>query len=106
MEGIIGKKIGMTSIYSEEGKSIPCTLVEAGPCVVTQIKTEEKDGYHAVQIGFEDKKEKNASKAAIGNYKKANTAPKRKSLCEEKRLMGVLIVCGLLLYQTRYVGAV
>ena len=78
MEGIIGKKIGMTSIYSEEGKSIPCTLVEAGPCVVTQIKTEEKDGYHAVQIGFEDKKEKNATKAAIGHYKKANTAPKRK----------------------------
>ena len=78
MEGIIGKKIGMTSIYSEEGKSIPCTLVEAGPCVVTQIKTEEKDGYHAVQIGFEDKKEKNATKAAIGHYKKSNTAPKRK----------------------------
>ena len=78
MEGIIGKKIGMTSIYSPEGKSIPCTLVEAGPCVVTQIKTEEKDGYHAVQIGFEDKKEKSANKASIGHFKKANTAPKRK----------------------------
>jgi large subunit ribosomal protein L3 len=78
MEGIIGKKIGMTSIYSAEGKSIPCTLVEAGPCVVTQIKTQESDGYHAVQIGFEDKKEKSSTKASIGHYKKAGTAPKRK----------------------------
>ena len=78
MEGIIGKKIGMTSIYSAEGKAIPCTLVEAGPCVVTQIKTEETDGYNAVQLGYEDKKEKNSTKAAKGHFKKANTAPKRK----------------------------
>ena len=78
MEGIIGKKIGMTSIYSAEGKAIPCTLIEAGPCVVTQIKTEETDGYSAVQLGYEDKKEKKASKAAIGHAKKANTTPKRK----------------------------
>jgi len=78
MEGIIGKKIGMTSIYSEEGKSIPCTLVEVGPCVVTQIKTQEKDGYQAVQIGYEDKKEKRSNKAEIGHFKKANTGPKRK----------------------------
>lgn len=78
MEGIIGKKIGMTSVYSPEGKLIPCTLVQAGPCVVTQIKTEENDGYHAVQIGFEDKKEKHATKAQVGHYKKANTAPKKR----------------------------
>lgn len=78
MEGIIGKKIGMTSIYSEEGKSIPCTLVEAGPCIVTQVKTEETDGYRSVQIGFDDKREKSAVKAEIGHFKKANTSPKRK----------------------------
>ena len=68
----------MTSIYSAEGKSVPCTLIEAGPCVVTQIKTEEKDGYHAVQIGFDDKREKSSNKAEMGHYKKANTAPKKK----------------------------
>ena len=80
MEGIIGKKIGMTSIYTEAGKSVPCTLVEAGPCVVTQIKTEEIDGYNAVQIGFDEAKEKNSTKAAIGHAKKANTTPKKKTV--------------------------
>lgn len=78
MEGIIGKKIGMTSIYSEEGKSIPCTLVEVGPCVVTQVKTVETDGYKAVQIGYDEKKEKSAVKAEIGHFKKANSAPLKK----------------------------
>ncbi len=78
MEGIIGKKIGMTSIYSEEGKAIPCTLVEAGPCVVTQVKTEETDGYTAVQLGFDEKKEKNTPKAEMGHFKNAKTTPKRK----------------------------
>ena len=62
MAGIIGKKIGMTSVYSAEGKNLPCTIIEAGPCVVTQIKTQEKDGYQSVQLGFEDKKEKNTPK--------------------------------------------
>jgi large subunit ribosomal protein L3 len=80
MEGIIGKKIGMTSIYTEAGKSVPCTLIEAGPCVVTQIKTQENDGYHAVQIGFDDAREKNSTKAAIGHAKKAGTTPKRKTV--------------------------
>jgi len=80
MEGIIGKKIGMTSVYTEEGKSVPCTLIEAGPCVVTQIKTEEMDGYHAVQIGFDDAREKNSTKAAIGHAKKAGTTPKKKTV--------------------------
>lgn len=78
MPGLIGKKIGMTSIFSAEGKAMPCTLIEVGPCVVTQVKTEEKDGYNAVQLGFGDKKEKNTPKAMSGHFKKAKTAPKRK----------------------------
>ena len=77
MPGIIGKKIGMTSIYGAEGVSIACTVIEAGPCVVTQVKNEEKDGYSAVQLAFGEKKEKNTPKAAIGHFKKANTTPKR-----------------------------
>lgn len=76
-EGIIGKKIGMTSVYIDGGKAVPCTLVEAGPCVVTQVKTNETDGYTAVQIGYEDVSEKHATKAAVGHFKKANTAPKK-----------------------------
>ncbi|MFL2578938.1 MAG: 50S ribosomal protein L3 [Parvicellaceae bacterium] len=78
MAGIIGKKIGMTSVYSAEGKNLPCTIIEAGPCVVTQIKTQEKDGYQSVQLGFEDKKEKNTPKAMLGHFSKAKTTPKRK----------------------------
>jgi len=78
MAGIIGKKIGMTSVFSAEGKNLPCTIIEAGPCVVTQIKTQEKDGYESVQIGFEDKKEKNTPKAMLGHFAKAKTTPKRK----------------------------
>lgn len=78
MAGIIGKKIGMTSVFSVEGKNIPCTVIEAGPCVVTQVKTEEKDGYHALQLGFDDKREKSATKAEFGHCKKAGTTPKKK----------------------------
>ena len=78
MQGLIGKKIGMTSIFDENGKNIPCTVLQAGPCVVTQIKTVEKDGYFAVQLGFEDKKEKHTTQAEMGHFKKANTTPKRK----------------------------
>ena len=77
MPGIIGKKIGMTSIYGAAGKNIPCTVIEAGPCVVTQIRTTEKDGYQAVQIGFGDKKLKHTSKPLQGHFKKAGTTPKR-----------------------------
>lgn len=77
MPGIIGKKVGMTSIYSAAGKNIPCTVIEAGPCVVTQIKTQEKDGYTAVQIAFGDKKEKNTSQPLLGHFKKAGVSPKR-----------------------------
>jgi large subunit ribosomal protein L3 len=78
MPGLIGKKIGMTSVFSVEGKNIPCTVIEAGPCVVTQVKTEATDGYSAIQIGFDDKKEKHTTKAESGHFKKAGTAPKRK----------------------------
>ncbi|WP_321287055.1 50S ribosomal protein L3 [uncultured Sunxiuqinia sp.] len=78
MAGIIGKKIGMTSVFSVEGKNIPCTVIEAGPCVVTQVKTAETDGYDAIQLGFGDKKEKNTTKAEFGHFQKAGTDPKRK----------------------------
>ncbi len=78
MKGIIGKKIGMTSIYDPQGKVIPCTVIEAGPCVVTQVKTMDNDGYEAIQLGFGSKKEKNTTKALKGHFAKANTAPKRK----------------------------
>jgi len=78
MPGLIGKKIGMTSVFSVEGKNIPCTVIEAGPCVVTQVKTEATDGYSAVQIGYDDKKEKHTTKAESGHFKKAGTTPKRK----------------------------
>ncbi|HKK43412.1 MAG TPA: 50S ribosomal protein L3 [Bacteroidales bacterium] len=78
MQGLIGKKIGMTSLFDENGKNVPCTVLQAGPCVVTQIKTVENDGYFAVQLGFEDKKEKRTTKAEMGHFKKANTTPKRK----------------------------
>ncbi|MDD3405029.1 MAG: 50S ribosomal protein L3 [Sphingobacteriia bacterium] len=77
MPGLIGKKIGMTSVFSADGKNLPCTVVEAGPCVVTQLKTVETDGYEAVQLGFEDKKEKHTTKAEMGHFKKVGTAPKR-----------------------------
>jgi large subunit ribosomal protein L3 len=78
MAGIIGKKIGMTSVFSVEGKNIPCTVIEAGPCVVTQVKTAETDGYEALQLAYGDKKEKKATKADFGHFKKAGTTPKRK----------------------------
>ncbi|MES2800429.1 MAG: 50S ribosomal protein L3 [Bacteroidota bacterium] len=78
MPGIIGKKIGMTSIYSAEGKATPCTVIEAGPCVVTQVKTTDRDGYNAVQLGFGERKEKNTPNALKGHFKKANTTPKSK----------------------------
>ncbi len=78
MSGLIGKKVGMTSIFDENGKNIPCTVLEVGPCVVTQVRTEEVDGYNALQLGFDDKSDKNATKAAQGHFKKAGTSVKRK----------------------------
>jgi large subunit ribosomal protein L3 len=78
MSGIIGKKVGMTSIFDADGRNIPCTVIEAGPCVVTQVRTSEKDGYEAVQLAFDEKKEKNTSAQLKGHFSKANTTPKRK----------------------------
>lgn len=77
MPGLIGKKIGMTSVFSAEGKNIPCTVIEAGPCLVTQVKTVEIDGYEAVQLAFDEKKEKSTSKPELGHFKKAGVTPKR-----------------------------
>jgi large subunit ribosomal protein L3 len=78
MSGIIGKKVGMTSIFDANGKNIPCTVIEAGPCFVTQIKTKEVDGYDAIQLAFDDKKEKHTTKGELGHFAKAGVTPKRK----------------------------
>ncbi|MDP2238481.1 MAG: 50S ribosomal protein L3 [Bacteroidales bacterium] len=95
MSGLLGKKIGMTSIFDANGKNLPVTVIEAGPCVVTQIRTIEKDGYEAVQMAFADKKEKNTSKALIGHFAKAGATPKRKvaefTRFEKKKSFGEII---------------
>jgi len=83
MAGLIGKKVGMTSIFGAEGENIPCTVIQAGPCIVTQVKTEEKDGYSALQLAFDDKKEKRTPKPLLGHFKRAKTTPK-KQLAEFK----------------------
>lgn len=77
MPGLLGKKIGMTSVFSAEGKNVPCTVIEVGPCVVTQVKTADKDGYEAIQLGFVDAKDKHTSKPLQGHFKKAGVTPKR-----------------------------
>jgi large subunit ribosomal protein L3 len=97
MSGIIGKKVGMTSIFDAEGKNIPCTVIEAGPCVVTQIRTEENDGYTAIQLAFDEKKEKSTTASLKGHFAKAQTTPKRKLVefevfPEEKNLGDVVTV--------------
>ena len=78
MPGLIGKKIGMTSIFDKDGKNIPCTVIQAGPCTVTQVKNIDTDGYASVQLAFDEKKEKNTTKAEQGHFAKANTTPKKK----------------------------
>lgn len=78
MSGLLGKKIGMTSLYDENGKNIPCTVIQAGPCAVTQVRTNEVDGYEALQLGFDDKTEKSSTMAEQGHFKKAGTSVKRK----------------------------
>ncbi len=92
MSGILGKKIGMTSIFNADGKNIPCTVIEAGPCVVTQVRTKEKDGYSAIQLGFEEKKEKHTTAALKGHFANAKTTPKKVlvefSRFEEKKQYG------------------
>jgi large subunit ribosomal protein L3 len=95
MSGILGKKIGMTSIYDENGKNIPCTVIEAGPCVVTQVRTKEKDGYESIQLAYDDKKEKNTPKPMKGHFAKAGTTPKRVvaefTRFEEKKEFGEVV---------------
>lgn len=95
MSGLLGKKIGMTSIYDENGKNIPCTVIQAGPCTVTQVRTKETDGYEAIQLAFEDKKEKHTTKAMQGHFAKAKTTPKRYmaefSRFEEKKHFGEVL---------------
>jgi large subunit ribosomal protein L3 len=93
MQGLIGKKIGMTSVFAADGKNVPCTVIEVGPCVVTQIKTHETDGYEAVQVAFDDKKEKNTPKPMLGHFKKANTTPKRE-LAEFRKDNGEVVKLG------------
>lgn len=78
MPGLIGKKVGMTSVFDANGNNVPCTVLEVGPCVVSQIKTVESDGYNAVQLAFDEKKEKKTTRAMLGHFKKAGTTPKRK----------------------------
>ncbi len=87
MPGLLGKKIGMTSVFSADGKNIPCTVIEVGPCVVTQVKTVEKDGYEALQLGFIEKKEKHTTKPEAGHFAKAGVAPQR-HLAEFKNFEG------------------
>ena len=77
MPGLLGKKIGMTSVFSADGKNVPCTVIEVGPCVVTQVKTLEKDGYKAIQLGFQEKKDKHTTKPEAGHFKKAGVKPQR-----------------------------
>lgn len=95
MSGIIGKKIGMTSIFDEQGKNVPCTVIEAGPCVVTQVRTVENDGYSAIQLAYEDKKEKHSNKAEAGHFAKAKTAAKKYlaefTRFEEKKQLGEVV---------------
>ena len=97
MSGLIGKKIGMTSVFGANGKYVPCTIIEVGPCVVTQVKTKETDGYEALQLGFDEKKEKHTSEAMKGHFAKSKTTPKRKlaefrSFEEAKNVGDVLTV--------------
>ena len=90
MPGLIGKKVGMISVFGADGKNIPCTVVEAGPCVVTQVRTVETDGYAAVQLAYDEKKEKRTSKALKGHFEKAGTTPKKKLVEFEADFAGEL----------------
>ena len=112
MPGLIGKKIGMTSVFGADGKNIPCTVIEAGPCVVTQIRTVEKDGYAAVQLAYDEISEKHASKALAGHFKKAGTTPKRKlvefeaDFAKELKLGDVITVGDILADGVEFVDVV
>ena len=112
MPGLIGKKIGMTSVFGADGKNIPCTVIEAGPCVVTQIRTLETDGYEAVQLAYDEMSEKHASAPLMGHFKKAGTTPKRKLVefpadySKELKLGDVLTVEDILEAEVPFVDVV
>lgn len=111
MAGIIGRKVGMTSVFTEDGKRVPCTVIEAGPCVVTQVRTSEKDGYSALQLAFDDKKEKRTSKAMQGHFAQAKTTPKRflaefKEWDKEYALGDVLTVSDVLSEEDMWVDVI
>lgn len=114
MPGIIGKKIGMTSIYNEAGKNVACTIVEAGPCVVTQVKNPETDGYKAVQLAYGERKEKNTPKALKGHFAKAKTTPKQKVVefrkfreeFEDKVVLGNTITADEVFQEEDFVDAI
>lgn len=110
MSGIIGKKVGMTSIFSADGRNVACTLIEAGPCVVTQVKNVETDGYNAVQLGFGERKEKNTPKPLIGHFKKAGTTPKQKVVefrdFEGQVELGKIVSAGELFEEGDFVDAI
>ena len=112
MPGLIGKKIGMTSVFGADGKSIPCTVIEAGPCVVTQVRTTETDGYEAVQLAYDEISEKHASAPLMGHFKKAGTTPKRKLVefpadySRELKLGDVLTVEDILKAEVPFVDVV
>ena len=95
MSGIIGKKIGMTSFFDANGKYVPCTVIEAGPCVVTQVKTNEKDGYTALQLAYDDKKEKHPSSAMKGHFELAKTTPKPKFFVSSKERNSTILRFGV-----------
>ena len=111
MPGLIGKKIGMTSVFGADGKNIPCTVIEAGPCVVTQLRTLEKDGYEAVQLAYDEIKEIHASEPLKGHFKKAGTTPKRKPVefpadFEGELKLGDTITVGDIMNDVKYVDVV
>ncbi len=112
MPGLIGKKIGMTSVFGADGKNIPCTVIEAGPCVVTQIRTVETDGYEAVQLAYDETTEKHASAPLMGHFKKAGTTPKRKlvefpaDFSRELKLGDVITVGDILKEEVPFVDVV
>ena len=110
MSGLIGKKIGMTSLYNADGQALACTVIQAGPCVVTQVRSEEKDGYSALQLGFGEKKEKNTTKPMLGHFKKANTTPKQKLVefkyFEEEHELGKALTIGDIFIEGEFVDVV
>ncbi|ADB41752.1 50S ribosomal protein L3 [Spirosoma linguale DSM 74] len=110
MSGLIGKKIGMTSVYNADGQALACTVIETGPCVVTQVRSVEKDGYTAVQLGYGDKKEKHSNKPEMGHFKKAGTTPKRKLVefkeFEQELALGTTLTVADVFAETDFVDVV